>query len=186
MAHYQRPQFIHVDVRDSRNQRFDNFTSLKLNWKIEYSKCLQLSSGQGKLESIETMFSSHENALGVLADEDYRAEVELVRNALTTMSEAGEGSKSARGDRRLSAVNTTGLIRINQVSDQHILVSTLANGLANLNIFDLCIPPRMPFLPYTKPTKAYPIAWSPSATSKIEIAGINSVIVSNENDEWRR
>jgi hypothetical protein len=61
-----------------------------------------------------------------------------------------------------------------------VVVSPLTNnGLTYLHIYDYCVPPQTELL--SKVTSL--LTWQPYATSKIQVAGINTILVNYEDDK---
>ena len=82
--------------------------------------------------------------------------------------------------------SSSNVLKINQLNEHSVIVSPLTHsGLANLNIFDYCIPPLIPLQTFLngQPEKRYQIYWPPTATSKIQVTGINSIMVNYEDDK---
>jgi hypothetical protein len=77
-------------------------------------------------------------------------------------------------------------LKINQITDHNIVISPLnSNGLSLLHVFDYCIPP--PFLTESfsqndDDTKTKLILWPAAATARIQVAGINSILVFYEDE----
>ncbi len=84
----------------------------------------------------------------------------------------------------VGADKTHPILKISQISAHGLVVSPIAtNGLANLLIYDFCVPPAVPILLEATSTTVSTIAWMPSASAKIHVAGINSILVNYEDDK---
>ena len=80
------------------------------------------------------------------------------------------------------------MLKINQITSHNVMVSPLVNnGLTYLHIFDYCMPPAaLPqLISVLDINKQQLLRWPATATSKIQLAGINSIIVNYEDDKFQ-
>ena len=78
------------------------------------------------------------------------------------------------------------MLKINQITSHSVVVSPLVNnGLTYLHIFDYCMPPAaLPqLIRALDMEKQQLLRWPATATSKIQVAGINSILVNYEDDK---
>ena len=80
------------------------------------------------------------------------------------------------------------VLKINQITEHSIIVSPLTNnGLTLLHVYDYCVPPYVEALSkivdYQEKQKRIRIVWPPAATAKIQVAGINSIVVNYEDEK---
>ena len=78
-------------------------------------------------------------------------------------------------------------LKINQITERSIVVSPLVNnGPTLLHLFDYCVPPLNEFL-LTKTdlslAKTEFVYWQPAATARINVAGINSILVHYDDEK---
>jgi hypothetical protein len=74
------------------------------------------------------------------------------------------------------------VLKINSINEKNVIISPLANnGLANLHIYDYCVPPSIGLSDVQYEQIVF--NWPPSCTAKIQIAGINSIMVTYEDDK---
>lgn len=80
-----------------------------------------------------------------------------------------------------STTNRLGnVLKISQINENSVVVSPLTNnGLTYLHIYDYCVPPQTELI--SKITSL--LTWQPYATSKIQVAGINTILVNYEDDK---
>ena len=80
-------------------------------------------------------------------------------------------------------------LKINQITEQIIVVSPLVNnGLTLLRIYDYCVPPFNDFLSRADApqlSKPEVIFWQPASTARINVAGINSILVHYEDEKFQ-
>ena len=80
-------------------------------------------------------------------------------------------------------------LKINQITEHSIVVSPLVNnGLTLLHIYDYCIPPFNDFLSRADApqlSKSELIFWQPASTARINVAGINSILVHYEDEKFQ-
>jgi nuclear pore complex protein Nup210 len=245
-AHFERPLYIQLLVRDSLNNIFDNFTSLSLEWNCDGKKLIERSTKFPKIRSLEIANSPEDSSQLILPAEndeilntnrlfyqifdtkakygDTKLKAILHLNKHTTLNSLiniklvsdvkiqpeiltifnhpsnvvplslshGSGHFNAeietvKSQEQSNKIDQSlNVLKINQLNEHNVIVSPLAHsGLAHLNIFDYCVPPLIPLESFLneQPEKRYQIIWPPTATSKIQVAGINSIMVNYEDDK---
>lgn len=128
-----------------------------------------------------TVFNHPSNvvSLSLLAGSGYyHAEVETIKSLNSEGIEQG-GSESAGN-----------VLKINHISANSVVVSPmLNNGLTLLNVFDYCVAPEIlqqkivTLKEGDSSINRQIVQWAPSTTSRIQVAGINSIVANYEDDK---
>ncbi len=87
-----------------------------------------------------------------------------------------------------SPQNSENLLKINQITENGVFVAPTSqkNGLVNLNLYDYCVPPANLLAGHDDSSSSREkivFNWSPVSISKIQVAGINSILVNFEDDK---
>ena len=107
----------------------------------------------------------------------YHAEIETIRVQLSE-------------DQSKQADQSYNVLKINQINENNIVVSPLVNnGLTYLHVYDYCVAPALLKtnidLLKLKPTynRGVLTTWGPSSSAKIQVAGIDFILVNYEDDK---
>jgi hypothetical protein len=116
-------------------------------------------------------------------------------NIITLALSSGSGHfqaevETVRGDQHQQPgeLDLGNRLKINQITEHSVVVSPLINnGLTLLHIYDYCIPPLNEFLSRinTQSSKSEVIFWQPATTARINVAGINSILVHYEDEKFQ-
>ena len=218
VANMQRDLNVQIMVRDENERQFDNFTSLRSEWKInsifmhkprekikflnvrpldENSLALDTNDAHftlfykrfepkkvSGLTEIELKLYINDKAylesfLNIRFVNDVQIEPKqlVLFNHPFNMQKLNlvHGSGYFHGQVESEDKN---LLRINRIWDSGLEVSPLINnGVCYVNVFDYCVPPEE-FI--SMPNE---LCWKPTARSSVTIAGINSIMVSLEQDK---
>lgn len=139
-----------------------------------------------------TIFNHPSNIIPLglsLGSGHYHAEIETVHQPQSSsIGDLSSSSSTSRGEV---------VLKINQITESSVIVSPSANnGLTYLHIYDYCVPPSdqqsnemamtstvmMRLLPPSIHNNRV-MTWPPYATAKIQVAGINSILVNYEDDK---
>lgn len=108
----------------------------------------------------------------------FHAEIETIKTLLNEDSQNQQNK------------NTGSVLKINHISSSSVVVSPLVNnGLTFLHVFDYCVPPAIlkqkikPLIDGESGIYKQSFQWLPSTTSKIQVAGINSIVSNYEDDK---